>query len=780
MPGTKYLDHGLYLTENVRVTGNPNKASTVMNMTSIDPTGDPLLVGTILDFPAPYALDYPIYVSVQLGNGTGNGNYTLSSTPLSDGSGVALTGRGGYAKDPWIWGQPLEGDGLAYGKAVAAVVSIDLTGASAAAGNKFQLSGAELSCVASAAGNNQFNAGSGATLVANLVAAINRTANTVTVLPHVTGWYAHKVQDVFFARADPGNSSILQIMTRAGSAAYNGTSAFAAVMVGFTGVTGGTTRTFSGGVSGAWGYFLTPAIAMWPSAIAAYTYGVYAPIPPLAGVVEAGDEVIMRSHSKFGGYTCYLLNNPNNGVVTFPHFSGTVDQPVLLRNYAKDGTIPAWENDGAEPQFSVGLTNTSNAQTYTCGVGSASSYADMVGSLYPSGKRGISFTCYGPNVINVSPRLIIRFGSQNTFENVDFIGNNYGTVALAHGATSSTQQRTSFINCRVSWERQRPGAYMIQATKSGWEGGGDFVGCLFECRNPDAAQDGGILDWAPTNSPSNRYNLIGCTFSGWRPGTKLGASVYGNVTTFYMVWNFRNCEFGEITNFGPNLRDYARVNSNGTAGHTGIFISSNLGKCVTMLDMPVAMIEWNPATNPPCLNARLEDNTSWVYRVLPSIRANVVELYNPVELPLFAKRLTAASGVKKVTVNFLLEKSMSWTRCDVSILVQYVDTNNVLRSETTLVRRNPPLLAAPASQNIWTRPLGNSAMSIDPADLAERATFYSNGVELFFNQRILELQTRYPVKTNTEVSVNFRVHRIASFDTDQFFVDPDFTIGDVA
>lgn len=779
MPGTKYLDHGLYLTENVRVTGNPNKASTVMNMTSVDPTGDPLLVGTLLDFPAPYALDYPIYVSTQLGNGTGNGNYTLSSAPLADGSGVALTGRGGYAKDPWIWGQPLEGDGLATGKAVAAVVSIDLTGVSAAAGNKFQLSGAELSCVASAAGNNQFNAGSGATLVANLVAAINRAANTVTVLPHVTGWYAHKVQDVFFARADPGNSSILQIMTRAGSAAYNGTSAFAAVMVGFTGVTGGATRTFSGGVSGAWGYFLTPNIAMFASGIAAYTYGLYAQVPPLAGVVEAGDEVIMRSHSKFGGYTCYLLNNPNNNTA-YPAFSGTADSPVVLRNYAKDGTIPAWENDGAEPQFSVGAVNSGSSQIYTCGTNSTTSYVEMIGSLYPSGKRGIAFVCYGPVVITVSPRFIFRYGNGNTFENVDFIGNSYGTIMLSHSTQSASYHRTSFLNCRVSWERQRPTSFMVQGAKSGWDGGGDFLGCTFECRNPDAAQDTGVLDWAPTNSTSMRYNLIGCNFVGWRPGTKLSGSVYSNITIFTSVWNLRNCDFGEISNFGPSLRDYARASANGSAGTTGIYISSNVGKCVTMLDMPVAMIEWNHVTNPPCLNARLEDNTSWVYRVLPSMRANMIDLYNPVELPVFAKRVTAASGVKKITVNFLAEKSMAWTRRDVSILVQYTDTANVLRGETTHVRRNAPLLTAPASANVWTRPLGSSAMGIDPADLSERATFYSNGVELFFNQRVLELQTRYPVKTNTEVSVIFRVHRISSFDTDQLFVDPDFTIGDVA
>ena len=88
-----------------------------------------------------------------------------------------------HAASP-TWGAAQEGDGTDLGAATCATVDIDLSAATATAGNTFTIMGALLTCVASGAGNNQFNAGAGATLVSNLVEGV--TQGFVKVL-EITG-----------------------------------------------------------------------------------------------------------------------------------------------------------------------------------------------------------------------------------------------------------------------------------------------------------------------------------------------------------------------------------------------------------------------------------------------------------------------------------------------------------------------------------------------------------------------------------------------------------------
>ena len=73
-----------------------------------------------------------------------------------------------------------DGDGAATGVASSAVASIDFTGITAAATNSLAVAGVTLTCVASGATANQFNAGSGATLATNVAAAINAAIQAAT------------------------------------------------------------------------------------------------------------------------------------------------------------------------------------------------------------------------------------------------------------------------------------------------------------------------------------------------------------------------------------------------------------------------------------------------------------------------------------------------------------------------------------------------------------------------------------------------------------------------
>lgn len=196
-----------------------------------------------------------------------------------------------YALTP-TWRVPQDGDGSGTAIATAsAFTTIDFTSATAVAGNTFYVMGALLTCVASGAGNNQFNAGSGATLVDNLVAAINRTTNTSLTTAQAAGWNTPKVQDAVFARRTGNN---LEIMTRAGSAVYNGL--VSCVWSGITGLTAGPT--WSGGSGGCWGWYINACNVgvMWPSNIAVAAYGVYA---PLAGVITDNDTCFLRATNIF-------------------------------------------------------------------------------------------------------------------------------------------------------------------------------------------------------------------------------------------------------------------------------------------------------------------------------------------------------------------------------------------------------------------------------------------------------------------------------------------------
>jgi hypothetical protein len=198
-----------------------------------------------------------------------------------------------YAATP-TWGVAQDGDGTAIGASTPATVSIDMASMTAAAGNTIAVGGAVLTCVASGATTNQFNAGSGATLVDNIVAAINRTTNTSAIAAAATGWVAQKIQDAVFARKT--GTAVLEIMYRAGSATHNSNSLSQVALSGFTG--GAGPYTFSGGAGGAWGWFVNDRAVgtLWPSTQAKWAYGASRG-NTLAGTILLNEFVHLRANN---------------------------------------------------------------------------------------------------------------------------------------------------------------------------------------------------------------------------------------------------------------------------------------------------------------------------------------------------------------------------------------------------------------------------------------------------------------------------------------------------
>jgi len=767
-----FLDNGAYYGKSVAFMGSFGANSTGLTVTAMEPSSEPIMIGMRVIHPQ---LDYYCYIT-QFGTGTGGaGTYIMSSSsPISSGGATPFQGEGGFpTREAPVWGICQEGDGLLPGLAKSAITSINLAGVTAAVGARLFVAGAELVCTSPGTAANQFAPSNGAVLAANLVTAINRASNTATVAPARDGWTPHKVQDAVVARIDPNNGNVLQLMTRAGSAQYNNNPLFSVSYstTGWTGLSGGPFM-FTGGESGAWGTAYGVNVAMWASSIPLFNYGLFSPVFPLAGSVVPGDTIICRAHKRCFGASAYLLANPNGSAI--PSFSGTEELPIFITN--DDGTV--WPVDGPEPVFETVARCTSMSQAWRFSP-TINSHVYMIGKRYPSGKNGIRFSVTSTLQLD-SPRMTIRTGHQGGYENIDLYGYELGMVAFQDAALSGATAigRTLVRGCYTSWSKQRNTASMLSHDISNIDHALELDDCVFELRDADAPQLGVFSLFGSGNTNHVKATFRGVTFKGFRPGSQLVTTPAVSSINIQSAVYMLNCDFGDITILGPNFREAARSHVGYYFGACGLFITSMYGRNLLLADSHVGTLTWNPQQDQPCLNARLMDNSSWSYRMQPSRQSSNISFLNPLDTPIFTKTLTGGAGIKRLTANFLMEKGMRWRHCDLAILVNYIDQNGVIRSETSVDRSNRAPLASIGNQNIWTRPLGGSVMSIDPAGEIERAAFNDGGVNLFFEQYQLSLTTRHPVKAGTEVGMIFRVMRSATYDIDQLFVDPDIQIQD--
>lgn len=204
-----------------------------------------------------------------------------------------------YAATP-TWGVPQEGDGTGKDPATAsATISIPMTGANFTSGSStISVMGVTLTVNAGAnsATNVQY-AGTNDALVDNIVTVIN-TLMTGTIVNRPAGWYAHQVRDAIFARR---NGSSLELMTRSGSASWNGL-----VAIAFTNVTGVSPASWAGGSGGCWGWFsnFSDRGTIWTSA---WVLGSYSSLAqPLAGQALVADTCHIRAKNQelvFSGST---------------------------------------------------------------------------------------------------------------------------------------------------------------------------------------------------------------------------------------------------------------------------------------------------------------------------------------------------------------------------------------------------------------------------------------------------------------------------------------------
>lgn len=732
----KYCDHGLYGA----CAFTASRSTTTLTVTAVG--SGRLGLGSVIwtDTSGDIAEGY-FYISA-FGTGTGGtGTYTLAAfTGVTTGTTTSQSMLGKFANLAIIpsWGIASEGDGTAMGAATSATVSVDLTGATADAGDTISVMGAVLTCVASGATVNQFNAGSGATLVSNLVTAINRTTNTSTVAAQGTGWATPKIQDAVFARIGSPTTT-LQIMTRAGSAQYNSSLVAQAGIVGVTGP-----WTFSGGAGGAWGYIFNANSTTGPSAMALATYGLWGAAQVLAGVQDAGDVVRFRCGK--------IVSLSNVQYAPAPPASiGTEYLPVVH----EFTTNTVWVGDSAtaalEFQY-VGI----NSNSFLLPLGTATAL-HVRGTPIGSGSWSLKVTqIAGTSTAGVG----VSMGAGNNLLSGFNIAclTAIGQAATTFTAYGANNTRMGRIENGV-FSHPKAGAFMTAVGTGGYYGA-RFRGVTFD-NSGQASPNAGVF---PSHAQGTLavVDLSGCKFTNFVANSRLFPAGTAMGGSRYLL---SECSLGGVTVRGPVFA--GALFDNLTLGFCSSFSSSGLRDF--WIDGQRGMVSWNSSISQPALGALLPDGvTRWSYMLSPGTVNGNITLGAPLETPAVYKLNTLTSGSRTFTAEFCVGDTLVLDRSKVSFLVEYATAGG---EQIALDSWDVTGAALTASTVIW----GNAEGS--PQESGGQVTF-SNGSTLLHNKYKIQVSTPAgsDLPLGATVKFIFRLHTAVVTSNELLFVDPDFGI----
>lgn len=752
--GTKYCDHGAYgfgtFNGYISNTANNDNGTAGNTLTVTGVTAGIINIGSQISgggLPSGYVV--AAFVS---GTRGGAGVYTVRRVPID--STVVLRATTGLTAinglplvTPLAWGVPQEGDGTAKTAATtSATTSWDLSAATAAAGATISVMGATLTCVASGATNNQFNAGTGTTLINNIVTAINRAGNTVTVAAQASGWRTPKVQDAVFARITGNN---LEVMTRAGSATYNGLTAMT-----HTGLTGTVPAnpTWSGGSGGCWGYLFNSSGTIWPSAIAANSYSFFAN-NHLAGFVgdttSGGEDVYIRS-----GKTIFQYLGSS---MVFPAFSatGSAAKPV---NFIFDAGVE-WA-DGSNPQIRITATPNTSGQLgviQAAGVGNIS--VNFLSPKYADGTYGIVASA-APNALGPTAAVSIAASPGVRISGIEIdaqtdttsgINGGFAAISLPYNNGGANGYTSVVHKCKL---RSKNNASFFVTSTSAL----DFEIFDIDCDGTDmsvpltrafsfssAHGSSGLISFE-----NIRFNNLPNLSNAFDPADTCNAA---------MTVVMSNISWGTLKNKGPIFP--GAVNSRALR-YVSAF--SSYGGRDFSFDSPVIFYDWDSNGAYPTLNAKLLDGiTPWSMRVVPSRTTGAITQSTAGELPRIAKIIPAAvdlaEGVRTVNVEFLVEQSLSFSTKDMSLLICYQDTSgNVVTHDTF----DPFGSAFTASTAAWS---GSSSSS--------QVTWAGSVV---LNKYKISTVTPSAVKAGSEMSIYVRFHSKVTSTTQAIFVDPEIVV----
>ena len=721
----KYCDHGAYSTG--VVTGSIS--TTTLTVSAV--TSGKLGLGSHLYGTGIADGTYIKALGTGLG-GTGTYTVSISQTVAS----TTITAKFGHPLNvPLVWGDAQEGDGTADTLATAATIDIDLSAATAGAGDTISIMGAVLTCVASGATTNQFNAGAGATLVSNLVTAINRTTNTSVIAAQATDWATPKVQDAVFARIGSPTTT-LQIMTRAGSAQYNSS------QVTTAGLAGGTfgPYTFSGGAGGCWGYLLNWTDAtIFPSALTKNTYGVWGSTAQIAGVVDAGDVVNVRS-----GKTIYGGTSSAGSALPFRNM-GTQYLPV--RFIIDDSTV--W-SDGTDPKLA--WTARTGNQFNILSTATNTLFCTIEAPEYSDGSRGLSFNS------SSTASVTVNIGPGVDFKNVHFenlTASQAMTFTCVYWAPAPNAAcLTRFRNCKSITRSNGPMFTYISYTAQSQE----HIGGIFESHASVVTPNSGLMGVFGTIG-SQETSLEACKFVGFVAPSKLWTDASGVTAPpqHSNMWQFRDCDFGNVTDVGPNM-SLSLTNRSGVSEYARVSSAiSTKSDRMFFIDNQYGMVSYIPNRSAPTLYATKADGASyWSWEVMPSVATGMLSYNAPLKTPRVGRINTLTDGDRTFTVEFMPEDSLGYTKRDVALFVQYEDTDGNL-------------------QCVDSFDLDGAALDVSTAGWSS-TSFPANGTTHVKRKITLSTLAGHPLKEGTEVSAYLAFYTTGADITKRTIVDPTIVI----
>lgn len=586
-----------------------------------------------------------------------------------------------YADTPTTWGVPQDGNGKAGpGHAAAvAIATIDCNGATASGTGTVGVLGVTVSSTLNA---------SGATLAAAIVAAINAssTATTATysacLLP---------LNRLVFARVNPGVSTEVQIMLRIAGTDWNGVAPTRA------NITGGGVTAFSGGADGPFAYLCSTSNLFGKTARG---YGLLTPLKvvSVADPGAAGD--VTHARTQRGGTDLQILMTD-----TTTRYDWVMNPAGSNRNLlADDGTI--WPGDAGVLTVSISapsivgghnsLQMSANTAVLIC-----SRQGQRFRVLVNVGAGGYGYAIRAATGTRIFSGVVLEesaelvgagiFYDQSTIGGVNFEMSYSKWIAKGSRTLAATasngSNRTSYIGTEFEYFGLTSDVTNIVNLNGG--AGADqlirFQSCQFKDRSGVYSVISPILG-GTYSSHTHLVDFDGCSgvsnvASGWA-GQR-------NDAARQLVWE----------NFGPS-RDW-RVES-------GLWLA-----------------EWRAGQNFPTLNSLLPGGQPWSAKVLLRNASIWGAPQKVLKLPGYYRDTTAA---KTVTLEFLAQQAFS--RSQLGLLIAYVDNNDVVRYQSTMLSQGQHL-AAPVTCD------------------TSAAAWTLNG-QTGYTAYKLALTTAYPIKQGTE------------------------------
>lgn len=729
---TKYCDHGAY-SQSAEFQAQVNAYGNTLTVTGVL-SGKLALGMVILGLPGTN-FPWPVQISA-FGTGSGGtGSYTLSYANRSGALGLAVyTGiYGGPSVIP-DWAVPQDGDGLAKDPSTsAATASIVFSGVPS---GTLSVCGVTVSPSWGASADSAANA---------LATAINAST---AVASSALFSMSPKLCNAVYARGPSTGapSGTCQLMTRTGSATFNGQVAIAHTLTNVN--AGASSLTFSGGISGCWGWLLNPA-KMWPSLQPELSYGLLTANTCYAGLPEPGDTIHIRS-AKTINY--FAWSNGGQSDILMPPY-GTVSAPVTFK--VDDSTVWA---DGPEPVLELRQTAATVHLIHISNM--AGGQASLVAQKYADDRYGLRWTSYG----NQSSIGSLSLKQSNTlrYKGLDFYcGAGGGAVYVARNTTIHHTGLVANVleSSRIRQQGQVSSPWFAGAgthrTELRWRD------VIFDCGGSTAPSPA-IFDLLSVAYGVTSASFEGCRFVNFVVGSTLATSTGAPSVRSGSIL-FRNTDFGNVTKLGPTMSGTA-INANTPPTRPlgwGYAATSQLGNKDFFVDTPSGWCAWVSTRAFPVLNAKLHDGiTPWSLQVIPSTSVGSPSSYVPFETPRLAKINSLPTGTRTVTLNFGLEQTLAWGKRDVSLLVEYEDEAGVMWSIDTF---DPDNAALDVSTAPWTNADG------------DQFTYSESGM-LYFDKKSLSITTPTAIKTGTEIGCYFRVHSTVADTTKQIFVDPEVVV----